>query len=98
MMTCSHQVTNLSSLREFVELTLSEHYLLEIGAYNLSERILWRGTKPCGIFFCLHGPRSTRFSAIWEMDRNRILFYGPGGERFQKTQLPEALRLERVAA
>jgi hypothetical protein len=46
----------------------------------------------------LHGPRATRFSAIWETDRNQILFYGCAGERFQKTQLLEAPELEHAAA
>ena len=46
-----------------------------------------------GIYFCLHGPRATKFSAIWETDRNQILFYGSGGERFQKTQLAETSQL-----
>ena len=35
-----------------------------------------------------------RFTAIWETDRNCILFYSPSGERFQKTQLLEAPNLE----
>ena len=64
----------------------------------MTERVLVRGGKPCGICFCLHGPRSMKFSAIWETDRNRILFYGSRGERFQKTQLVEAPRLECAAA
>ncbi|MGA2620384.1 MAG: hypothetical protein ABSF26_22415 [Thermoguttaceae bacterium] len=64
----------------------------------MTERILRRGDKPCGVYFCLHGPRATRFSAIWETDRNQILFYGCAGERFQKTQLLEAPELEHAAA
>ena len=38
--------------------------------------------------------RAVRFTAIWETDRNQILFYGPQGERFLKTQLIEAPALE----
>jgi hypothetical protein len=64
----------------------------------MTERVLVRGGKPCGIFFCLHGPRSVKFSAIWETTQNQILFYDSNGERFQKTQLLEAPTLERVAA
>jgi len=60
----------------------------------MTERILVRGGTPCGIYYCLHGPRMTKFSAIWDSDRNQILFYGSRGERFQKTQLTEAPRLE----
>ncbi|MHA1564418.1 MAG: hypothetical protein ACTSX7_03805 [Alphaproteobacteria bacterium] len=64
----------------------------------MTERILVRGGKPCGIYFCLHGPRSTKFSAIWETDRNRILFYGSSGERFLKTQLNDFPEQECAAA
>jgi hypothetical protein len=98
MVTRLYQIDNLDDLREYVSVTLCEHYQLQIGAYRMTERVLVRSGDPCGIYFCLHGPRMTRFSAIWETDRNRILFYGAGGERFQKTQLIEAPRLERVAA
>jgi hypothetical protein len=35
-----------------------------------------------------------KFTAIWETDCNCILFYGPTGERFQKTQLLDAPVLE----
>lgn len=64
----------------------------------MTERILVRGGKPCGIYFCLHGPRATKFTAIWETERNQVLFYGSRGERFLKTQLLEALQLESAAA
>lgn len=64
----------------------------------MTERILLRGGKPCGIYFCLHGPRAVKFSAIWETDGNTVLFYGSSGERFQKTQLRTAATLELAAA
>ena len=98
MLTRFHQLDNVNGLREYVQLTLSEHYQLQIGAFPMTERILVRGGKPCGIHFCLHGPRSTRFSAIWETDQNRVLFYGSCGERFLKTQLSDSLGLESAAA
>lgn len=98
MFTRVQQLDNLDDLREYVSVTLCEYYQLQTGAYRMTERVLLRAGKPCGIYFCLQGPRMTRFSAIWETDRNRILFYGAGGERFQKTQLIEAPRLESAAA
>ena len=98
MSTRFHQFDSINGLREFILLTISEQYLLQIGAYPITERILHRGGTPCGIYFCLHGPRSTKYSAIWETDHNRILFYGSRGERFQKTQLLESPRLECAAA
>jgi hypothetical protein len=64
----------------------------------MTERVLLRGDKPCGIQFCLHGPRATKFTAIWETDRNQVLFYGSRGERFLKTQLHDVPRWESAAA
>ena len=98
MLTRFHQINSVHGLREYVNVTLCEHCQLQIGAFQMTERILRRGGKPCGIYFCLHGPRLLRFSAIWETDRNQILFYDARGERFQRTQLIEAPALERVAA
>jgi len=91
-----YQTYCLNQLRDYVNETLCDHYQLQIDAFQMTERILRRGGRPCGIYFCLHGPRAAKFSAIWETDRNCILFYGPDGERFQKTQLLEAPRLEPV--
>jgi hypothetical protein len=98
MLTCFQQIDCMDDLREYVNSTICEYYDLQSGAFPMTERILRRKDKPCGVYFCLHGPRATKFSAIWETDRNQILFYGSGGERFQKTQLIEAPQLDRVAA
>ena len=92
------QLSNLDALRDFVNETLCEHYELKLDAFEMTERVLRRGGRPCGMYFCLHGPRAVKFTAIWETDRNQILFYGSTGERFLKTQLLVAPRLDRVAA
>lgn len=98
MVTRFQQIDSLHDLREYVYTTLCDQCQLQLGAFQMIERVLVRGGKPCGIYFCLHGPRRLRFSAIWETDRNQILFYGAEGERFQKTQLVEAPGLECAAA
>jgi hypothetical protein len=87
------QLDNLNDLRSYVHNTICEKNELEVGAFTITERILVRGKRPCGIFFCLHGPRSVRLTAIWETDRNSILFYNSSGERVLKTQLLHAPRL-----
>ena len=94
------QVTTLQDLRQFVYATLCNHEQLEIGAFEMTERILVRGDHPCGIYFCLHGPRSVKYTAIWETDRNSILFYGSTGERFCRMQLSASaeLSLSQLAA
>lgn len=92
------RLRNLEDMREFVQRVLCEHNQLEAGAFPMTERILTRSAKPCGVYFCLHGPRAVKFSAIWETERNTVLFYGATGERFHRVQLIEAPRLEPVAA
>jgi len=106
MLTCMRQLRNLDELRDYVNETLCNQYQLQIDAFKMTQRILRRGDKPCGIYFCLHGPRAVKFTAVWETDRNCVFFYGSNGERFQKTQLleapsldsPESLRYRRTAA
>ncbi len=98
MFTSLPVIQTLDELRDYVNNTLCQHNQLEPGAFPLTERILIRADRPCGIYFCLHGPRAVKFSAIWETERNTVLFYGATGERFHKIQLVEAPRLEMAAA
>jgi hypothetical protein len=98
MLTRFQQIENLGDLREYVNTTICGHYQLKADAFQMTERILMRGGKPCGIYFCLHGPRATKFIAIWETDGNQVLFYGSRGERFLKTQLHDSAKLASAAA
>ncbi len=92
------QIRNVKELRDYVNETICERYELKTDAFELTERLLRRGGRPCGMFFCLHGPRAVKFIAIWDTERNQILFYGSTGERILKTQLLDAPNLDRVAA
>ena len=76
-----------SAIRQYVSETLCEKDQLEADFFPLSEQVLVRGGTPCGVYFCLQGPRSLCLTAVWETDSNTILFYGSRGERFRKTQL-----------
>ncbi|MEX2114365.1 MAG: hypothetical protein WD845_14320 [Pirellulales bacterium] len=96
--TCPVTIESLRQLREYVNEVLCQHHQLERDAFPLTERILVRADRPCGIYYCLHGPRAVKFSAIWETQHNTVLFYGSTGERFHKTQLVQAPRLEPAAA
>jgi hypothetical protein len=92
------EIQDLDDLRNYVQTILCEQNQLEKGAFDITERILVRGQRPCGIFFCLHGPRSVKLTAIWETERNTVLFYGSSGERTQKTQLVPVTRLASALA
>jgi hypothetical protein len=98
MVTRFQPIDNLHDLREYIYLTICQREQLQYGAFPMTERILIRGGRRCGIYFCVHGPRATKFTAIWETDRNQILFYGSQGERFERVQLTESPELECAAA
>ena len=83
----TQRLDDLSAIRHYVSETLCEKDQLEANFFPLSEQVLVRAGIPCGVYFCLHGPRSLCLSAVWETDSNTILFYGSRGERFRKTQL-----------
>jgi hypothetical protein len=97
MITPAVVIQTLDELRAYVKNILCEHSELEADGHPMTERILIRAERPCGIFFCLHGPRRVQLTAIWENERNTVLFYGSTGERFCKVQLCEAPRLEAAA-
>lgn len=93
MQTQNAPLSDLNDLRNYVQRTLCEQNELEFGVFPFAERILARAGRPCGIYFCLYGPRSVKFTAIWESDRNTILFYGSSGERLLRVQLTQTPRL-----
>ncbi|NLX56493.1 MAG: hypothetical protein GXY58_15405 [Planctomycetaceae bacterium] len=98
MMDDSPRINDLDDLRSYVQETICERNELETNAYTMTERILIRAGRPCGLYFCLHGPRAVKFTAIWETDRNSVLFYGPTGERIERAQLTQAPNLVPQAA
>ena len=64
----------------------------------MTERILVRGGRPCGIYFCIHGPRRVKLTAIWETDSHSVLFYNSIGQRLQRLQLRPNASLRPEAA
>ncbi len=80
-------ISTLEDLRDFVQQTICERQHLLPGAFQVHERILARHGKPCGLCFTLRGPRSVKFSAIWDAAGRTILFYDCKGERFHQSEL-----------
>ncbi len=94
MVECTTRIYNFEEIRHYITQTLSNMEQLRPGSFHLTQRLLNRSGQPCGVYFCLHGPRSVRLTAIWETDANTILFYGSRGERVQRTRLVGAPKLE----
>jgi hypothetical protein len=86
MTTCIDPPT-LAELRNMVIRTICEHSGLLLESVQLREKVLRRGGQPCGMHFIMHGPRSVKFSAIWDSAQHTILFYDCAGERFHRSEL-----------
>ena len=86
----SRHVETLEELRQFVADTLGRLEMLKSDQFELTQQVLYRAQQPCGVLYCLHGPRALRLSAIWDTDQNRILFYGSCGRRMHSTTLERA--------
>lgn len=100
MSTEEQRVESLDDLRSLVARILCDHEQLEPGAFRLFERTLHRGGRPCGIQFCVAGPRAVRLTAFWEAEKQTVLFYNSAGERFRRVELTgrlEILAEERAA-
>jgi hypothetical protein len=92
------RIWSLDDLSDYVNETLCHHEQLELGCFQLTEKVLYRGDRPCGIYFCLHGPRQVRLTAIWAKDRNMLYFYGATGERYHTVRLPDGAELNFAPA
>ena len=91
-------IGDYADLRCFVYQTLCRDHELLMNAFPTTETLLRRGQgDSCGIMFCLHGPRAVKFTAIWEKDRNRVLFYGPSGKRYAQAELGEKVEIGHIS-
>ena len=77
----------LDDLRHYVQRRICEQHELDVATVQMTERDIVRGSRSCGIQFCLHGPRSVKLIAIWETDRNTVLFYNSAGERIERVRV-----------
>jgi hypothetical protein len=87
MLETGNRLQTLDEVRQYVADTLSRLETLKADQFQLTQHVINRSGKPCGMYFCLHGPRALRLTAIWETDRNTIFFYGSCGKRMHRTQL-----------
>ena len=87
------EIENLKQLRKLVSYTLCQKNDFEEGVFQITEKLLTKCGKMCGVLFCLHGPRSVKLTAVWESEKNKIFFYGSTGERFQTTAVANSLEM-----
>ena len=81
------ETRGLDDVRQLVQRTICEHNDLEAAAAPITERMLVRQGKSCGVLFCVKGPRSVTFTAIWDQDQNALLFYDSTGKSQHRKKL-----------
>ncbi|MGB7324163.1 MAG: hypothetical protein WBD31_04790 [Rubripirellula sp.] len=47
----------------------------------MTQREVVRGGKSVGVYFCVHGPRSVKLTAICDFNKKQVIFYGSDGIR-----------------
>lgn len=81
---------SLDALRQHVHAILCQHDHLDPEQTPLSQWLITRSGRPCGIEFQIQGPRMVKSYAVWAGEEGRILFYDSQGARFAQTRLSEA--------
>ncbi|MFN7874803.1 MAG: hypothetical protein ACK5YR_14295 [Pirellula sp.] len=74
-------MSELVQIREIVEAEICNQNQLLPKAFPLTEKVLRKQGNPCGVFYCLHGPRSVRLTAVFDIATARVLFYDSTGQR-----------------
>ena len=80
---------DLDRLRSFVMDELCSQNGLLPDAFPMTQRVLYKQGISCGIFYCLHGPRSVRLTAVLDTQTGRILFYDSKGQRTSSQNVNE---------
>ena len=83
----SCHTVSLDQLCRHVERRLCDFGQLEPSQFPMTRRDVMRGGKNCGIYFCLHGPRSVKLTAICDFDHKTVIFYGSDGIRKDSIQV-----------
>jgi hypothetical protein len=76
------------SLRQFVQEKLCEIGMLEVDQFPMTERKVVKSGQTGGVYFCLHGPRSVKLTAIADFERESLICYGSDGTRSVEQRLP----------
>jgi hypothetical protein len=84
-------IHSLDELREYIHATLCEKEDLVPEQFQMRERALVVRGRPCGVQFCLKGPRSVRLGAIWAADQNVLYLYDARGQRYMMLRLAHSV-------
>jgi hypothetical protein len=88
MIALSPEKIDFDSLCLIVERRLCELGHLEPHQFPMTQRELVRGGKSCGVYFCVHGPRSVKLTAICDFVHRTLIYYGSDGIRRESVAIP----------
>ena len=87
MMVCLPISIDLLWLRDRVQKTLCDVGMLEPDQFPMTERSVVKSDRVCGVMYCLHGPRSVKFTAIADFDKSSLIVYKSDGTRSHEEKL-----------
>lgn len=87
MISFTTRTVDLETLRKTIEERLCELGQLVPNQFPMTQRDVVRDGKNCGIWFCVHGPRSVKLTAICDFKKNTVIYYGSDGIRKQSDQM-----------
>ena len=90
------QPTDFSTLTSKIERRLCELGQLVPNQFPMTQREVVRGGKTVGVYFCVHGPRSVKLTAICDLVKKVVVFYGTDGLR--RDSMPISIRAAMPAA
>ncbi|TWT50587.1 hypothetical protein Pla22_33300 [Rubripirellula amarantea] len=73
-----------------IEERLCEIGSLISGQFPMTQREVIRAGKVAGVYFCVHGPRSVKLTAICDFHKKQVIFYGSDGIR--RESMPTSFR------
>ena len=97
MIALPSRAIDLDTLSRTVERRLCELGHLEPDQFPMTQREVIRGGRTCGVYYCLHGPRSVKLTAICDFDKNTLLYYGSDGIRRESVRVAVRSAVSRAA-
>ncbi|WP_182865931.1 hypothetical protein [Stieleria mannarensis] len=77
----SSQTISFDKFCRHVEAYLCRLGQLEPGQFPMTRRQVLRGGESCGLYFCVHGPRSVKLTAVYDHRKKTTIYYGTDGVR-----------------
>jgi len=86
---------DFSTLCSTIERRLCELGQLVPDQFPMTQREVVKGGETVAVYFCLHGPRSVKLTAICDHAKKVVVFYGTDGLRHDS--MPISMRLPIAA-